>query len=214
LFVVGSRSEDLPIPKQNSSLEDIMNLSQTLDQAANSLEKVDWNTVAKELIELWTLLFKGFIVLVVITKVAGETLGNLVHRTNDILAANWVWMLGFSTIPVMEEEENEEDEFPLQTTPSTPAEAGQNPLPVITEEVSVHTPPTVEVEPMLPPVAEVVEIPVLDEQPPPPARRRRSRNSASNALEETVTEEAEPATNRRPRGPKAHGKRVRRTLAA
>jgi hypothetical protein len=201
------------LPELDSSLEDTMNLAKTIDQTTDHLDNVDWNTVAKELIELWTLLFKGFIVLVVITKVAGETLGNLVHRTNDILAANWVWMLGLSTIPVMEEEENEEDEFPLQTTPSTPAEAGQNPLPVITEEVSVHTPPTVEVEPMLPPVAEVVEIPVLDEQPPPPARRRR-RSSAPRSLKETVTEEAEPATNPRPRGPKAHGKRVRRTLAA
>jgi hypothetical protein len=191
-----------------------MFISQKLNQAADSLEQVNWKQVTKDIIKTWDLFFNGLVILMVLIYLAGKTLGNLVHRTNDILAANWVWMLGLSTIPVMEEEENEEDEFPLQTTPSTPAEAGQNPLPVITEEVPVHTPPTVEVEPMLPPVAEVVEIPVLDEQPPPPARRRRSRNSASNALEETVTEEAEPATNRRPRGPKAHGKRVRRTLAA
>lgn len=114
----------------------------------------------------------------------------------------------------MEDEENEEDdEVPLPTVSSPPTEVGQAPLPVITEEVSVPTPPTVvEVEPLLPPVAEVVEISTLQEQPPPVRRRRRS--SAPRSLEETVNEEVEPPTTRRPRGPKAHRKRVRRTLAA
>lgn len=189
-----------------------MNLSKPLDQAADSLDQINWKKVFSELSELWILLWKIVITLVVITKVAGETLGNLVHLLNDILAANWVRMLALN--PVMEEEENEEDEVPPPTVPSTPPEAGQE-IGLISEEVSVPTPPTVvEVEPLLPPVAEVVEISTLQEQPPPPASRRRSRNSASNSLEETVNEEVEPATNRRPRGRRAHSKRVRRTLAA
>ena len=118
-------------------------------------------------------------------------------------------MLGLSPIPVMEEEENEEDEFPLQTTPSTPSEVEQAPLPGITKEVSVPTPPVVEVELNLPPVAEVVEIPVLDDQPPPPARRRRS-SSAPRSLKETVTEEVElTPPSRKPRGRRAHAQRNR-----
>lgn len=191
-----------------------MNISQKLDQATNSLEKVDWKEVFSELSELWILLWKIVITLVVITKVSGEALGNLVHLLNDILAANWVRMLGLSPIPVMEDEENEEDdEVPLPTVSSPPTEVGQAPLPVITEEVSVPTPPAVKVELPLPTVAKVVEILELDEQPPPTARRRR-RGSAPRLLEETVNEEVEPPTTRRPRGPKAHRKRVRRTLAA
>lgn len=192
-----------------------MNICKNLDQAADSLERVNWKQVTKELIELWTIIFKGIIVLTVIIYVAGETLGLWVHRTNDILATNWVRMLGLSPIPVMEEEENEEeDEVPLPTVPSTPTELEQAPTPVITEEVSPLTTPAVKVEPPLPPVStEVVEIPEPQEQPPP-ARRRHSRNSASNSLKEIVNKEAEPATNSRPRGPKAHRRRVRRTLAA
>lgn len=188
-----------------------MNISQVLDQAADRLDNVDWKTVAKELIELWTIIFKGIIVLTVGIYIAGETLGTWVHRTNDWLAANWVRMLALT--PVMEEEENEEDEVPLPTVPSTPPEARQE-IRLIADEVSVPTPPTiVEVEPMLPLVqAEVVEILVLDEQPPP-VRRSRSRNSASNSLEETVNKEAEPATPRRPRGRRAHKNRNKHIAA-
>ena len=183
-----------------------MNISQKLDQATNSLDQINWKKVFSELSELWILLWKIVITLVVITKVAGETLGNWMHRTNDQLAANWVRMLALN--PVMEEEENEEEKVLPPTVPSTPTEVEQTPLPGITEEVSVPTPPTVvEVEPLLPPVAEVVEISTLQEQPPPVRRRRRS--SAQRSLEETVNEEIEPTTNRRPRGRRAHAKRNR-----
>lgn len=183
-----------------------MNLSKPLDQAADSLDQINWKKVFSELSELWILLWKIVITLVVITKVAGETLGNWVHRTNDQLAANWVRMLALN--PVMEEEENEEDEVPPPTVPSTPPEEGQE-IGLISDEVSVPTPLVVEVALNLPQVAEVVEISTLQEQPPPPARRRRSRNSASNSLEETVNKEIEPTTNRRPRGRRAHAKRNR-----
>ncbi|MEY2986091.1 MAG: hypothetical protein RJB24_320 [Candidatus Parcubacteria bacterium] len=181
-----------------------MNLSNICVPTGRILSLIDWE-------EVGLIVFHGLITFAVGIYVAGETLGNWVHRTNDQLAANWVRMLALT--PVMEEEENEEDEVPLPTVSSPPTEVGQAPLPVITEEVSVPTPPTVvEVEPLLPQVAEVVEISTLQEQPPPVRRRRRS--SAPRSLEETVNEEVEPPTTRRPRGPKAHRRRVRRTLAA
>jgi hypothetical protein len=147
------------------------------------LAQIDWK-------EVGLIVFHGLIALMVGTYVAGETLGNWVHSTNDKLAANWVRLI---------------------VVPPTPAEE-QAPLPGITEEVSVPTPPTVvEVEPLLPPVAEVVEISTLQEQPPPVRRRRRS--SAQRSLEETVNEEVEPPITRRPRGRRAHKNRNKQAAA-
>jgi hypothetical protein len=202
--------KDLP-KNWTSSLEDkTMFISKTLDQSAGSLDQINWKKVFAELSELWIILWKILIISAILTYVSGKALGLWVHRTNDQLAANWVRMLGLT--PVMEEEENEEDEAPLPILLSTPAEVEQDPLPCITKEVSVLTTPAVEVEVKLnlPPAStEVVQILVLDEQPPPPARRRRSRNSASNSLEETVNEEVEPPPTRRPRGRRAHAQRNR-----
>ena len=184
-----------------------MNISQTLDQAANSLDQINWKEASKEAIGTYFFLCQAVVIFCWGTYLAFKAGLWLIHRLNDILAANWVRMLGLSPIPVMEEEENEEDEFPLQTTPSTPSEVEQAPLPGITKEVSVPTPPVVEVELNLPPVAEVVEIPVLDDQPP--ARRRRS-SSAPRSLKETVTEEVElTPPSRKPRGRRAHAQRNR-----
>lgn len=129
-----------------------MFISQKLNQAADSLEQVNWKQVTKDIIKTWDLFFNGLVILMVLIYLAGKTLGNLVHRTNDFLATNWVRMLGLSPIPVMKEEENEEaDEVPLPTVPSTPTELEQAPTPVITEEVSPLTTPAVEVELKLPP---------------------------------------------------------------
>ena len=123
-----------------------MNLSKTLDQVADSLDQIDWKKIFSELSELWDFLWKIVIISIILTYFACKMGFRMIYKLNDLLSRNWVRMLRL--------EQN-----------STHAEAGQAPIPVITDEVSVPTPLAVEVEPQLPPAtSEVVETPVIDEQ--------------------------------------------------
>ena len=185
-----------------------MNISQKLDQAADSLDQINWEKVFAELIELRTMLFKGVIVLIVITYVAGETLGTWVHRTNDWLAHQWVRLI----------------------VPQTPVETEK--AQIIVEEVSAPTTPAIMVEPPLPTAVETMAIlfttplmlaaaqaPVAllaesQEVTQPPASTKRRRGSAPRSQEVTVTEHEEVQVTKKPSGRKAHDRRVRRTLAA
>lgn len=209
-----------------------MNIAQTLDQAADSLERVNWKQVTKELIELWDLIWKILILSIIFTHLAGKSLGNWVHSTNDRLAANWVRLIVPQTSVETEQAQIIVEEVSTTNLPVVEVEL-KLPPPLVIEDPWEGT---IEVELMLPLALETMALPFTmplmltavqapvallaadqdstsQEQPPPPARRRR-RSSAPRSLEETVNEEVEPPTTRRPRGPKAHRKRVRRTLAA
>lgn len=94
-----------------------MNISQALDQTADRLEQVDWKKIGIKIVEIWDRFFKILVILMVLTYLAGKSLGNWVHQTNDRLAANWVRLIMPPT-PLME------DEAPLPAAPSpTPAPA-------------------------------------------------------------------------------------------
>lgn len=170
-----------------------MNISKTLDQAADSLDQVNWKKVTKEVIDLWTTVFNGLVILGVLTYLTGEAFGHSIHNLNDWLAHHWVRVI----------------------VPQNSVETEQ--APIIVEEVSTATPTITEVEPTLPleeslstlfntplMIAAVREplallAPELQEQQTP-ARRRR-RQSAQPAVAVT---EATPAPTQRPRGPRAH----------
>jgi len=173
-----------------------MNISQFLDQTIASLKKVDWEQVTKDLINLWVTFFKVSVALVIITYLIGKTFSHWVHRTNDWLAHHWVRLIVPQT-PIMEEEENEEDE--------------EAPLPTPLVEDPLESP--IEVELMLPPIPLVVEIPKQQEQPPPaPPRRRRRQSTPPTAV--VVTEELELLQKRLPRGRRALQERKKNRQAA
>lgn len=181
------------LPNWTRPLEDKMNISKTLDQASDSLEKVDWKQLTKEIVDLWVAFFKVIVTLAVLTYLIGKHLGHGIHRLNDWLAHHWVRVI----------------------VPQNSVETEQ--APIIVEEVSTATPTITEVEPTLPleeslstlfntplmiaAVREPVALlaPELQEQQTP-ARRRR-RQSAQPAVAVT---EATPAPTQRPRGPRAH----------
>jgi len=114
-----------------------MNISQKLDQAAGRLNTIDWEKVTKDVIKIWDLFFKVLVILMILTYIAGKSLGTWVHQTNDWLAHQWVRLI----------------------VPPTSVE-GQALITVVTKKVSVPTPPTiVEVEPPLPPIPLMIEDP-------------------------------------------------------
>jgi hypothetical protein len=171
-----------------------MNLAKTIDQTTDHLDNVDWNTVAKELIELWTIIFKGIIVLTVGIYIAGETLGNLVHRTNDFLSHHWVRLI-------------------------VPPTYIERQAPIIVEVELVLPPPLVIEDPWEGPIEVELMLPLALEPlailfTTPPMLVAVQAPVALLAAGQDSTLQEQPATNRRPRGHKAHRKRVRRTLAA
>ena len=178
-----------------------MNISQALDQTVDHLEKVDWKKVTKEGIALWVTCFKAMVALAVITYLTGKEIGHGVHLLNDWLAHHWVRLIVPQT-PVIEEEENEEDEVPL------PAPLVEDPW-----EVPIEVELTLPLEPLVilftapmmlaaaqAPVALLAPALVVQEQqsPAPPRRRRQSAQPA------VAVTEATPAPTRRPRGRRAH----------
>jgi len=165
-----------------------MNISKTLDQASDSLEKVDWKQLTKEIVDLWVAFFNVIVTLAVLTYLIGKHLGHGIHRLNDWLATKWVQVLGLAG--------------PTKLGRASP----------LTVEIVV-----VEVETMLPlgslstlfntplmlaetkaPVALLAQAVVVQEQQSPAPRNRR-RQSAQPAVTEAAT-----TPTQRPRGRRAH----------
>lgn len=168
------------LPNWTRPLEDKMNISQLLDQTANSLEKVDWKKVSRETIYLWVNFFRAVVALAVITYLTGEALGHGVHRLNEWLATKWLQVSGLAGTTE------------LGLASPTNVEIVEETIDV---EVDSNIPPTTD---------EVGEIQELQEQPQPSPRRRR-RQSAPPAVVQAV--EAEFSKPRRPRGQRAHARR-------
>jgi hypothetical protein len=181
-----------------------MNISQFLDQTADSLDQVKWKQVTKELIDLWVTFFKVMVTLAIITYLTGKELGHVIHRLNDWLAAKWLQVLGL-------------------TGPTELGRASPTTVEIVEETIAV------EVEPMLPleslstlfntplmiaAVREPVALlaPELQEQQTP-ARRRR-RQSTPKSPQEVVKPESPLSQLRRPRGRRAHQERKKNRQAA
>ena len=184
-----------------------MNISQfqAIDQTGDSLDQIEWEKVVKDVIKAYDLFFKIFVIVTILTYLAGKSLGNWVHRLNDWLAQQWVWLI----------------------VPSPSVETGQVP---IVEEVLNNTPAVAKVEPTLPqeslstlfntplmlaaaqaPVALLA--PALQEQAQPSPRRRRRQSTPVSPPAVAVTEAA-PTPTRHPRGPRAHQERKKNRQAA
>ncbi len=200
-------------------LEDkTMNISKTLDQAADSLDQVKWKQVTKELIDLWVTFFKVMVTLAVLTYLIGKHLGHGIHRLNDWLATKWVQVLGLAG-------------------PTKLGRASPLTVEIVVVEVEPKLPPApviedpweapIEVETMLPLALEPMAIlftaplmivaaqahvallaPAVQEQPPPSPRNRR-RQSAQPAVTEAAT-----TPTQRSRGRRAHQERKKNRQAA
>lgn len=171
-----------------------MNISQTLDQAADNLDQINWKEVFSELSKIWNLLWKILVISAILIYISGKALGNWVHRTNDFLSHHWVRLI-------------------------VPPTYIERQAPIIVEVELVLPPPLViedpwegpiEVELMLPLALEFLAILFTT----PPMLVAVQAPVALLAAGQDSTLQEQPPTPRRPRGPKAHRKRVRRTLEA
>jgi hypothetical protein len=169
------------LPNWTRPLEDkTMPLSQLMDNTVQKINQSNWKQLTKEVIDLWTTVFNGLVILGVLTYLTGEAFGHSVHNLNDWLTAKWLQVLGLTG--------------PTELGRASPTNVG-----IVEETIAV------EVEPKLPPeTKEVVETPVLDE-PPPTSPRKRRRQSAPPEVVQAV--EAEFSKPRRPRGQRAHARR-------
>jgi hypothetical protein len=160
-----------------------MNISQFLDQAVASLEKVEWKKIGIKIVEIWDLFFKIVVITMILTYIGGKALGTWVHQTNDRLAANWVRLIVLQT-PVMEEEKNEEDEAPLPATPSPTPLSIQDPwespievelmLPLALEPLAIlFTTPLMLAAAQAPVALLAAGQPVAQQDPAPATNRRR-----------------------------------------
>lgn len=179
------------LPNWTRPLEDkTMNIAQFLDQTIASLKKVDWEQVTKDLINLWVTFFKVSVALVIITYLIGKTFSHWVHRTNDWLAHHWVRLI----VP--------------------PPSVEKEQAPIVAKAVSTTTLVVAEVEPKLPPIPLVVEIPEQQEQPPPSPPRRRRRQSTPESPPAVAETESATVPTRRPRGRRALQERKKNRQAA
>ena len=174
------------------------------------LSQINWE-------EVGLIVFHGLLTFAVGIYVAGETLGNWVHRTNDFLAHHWVRLIVPPTSVeteqaqiIVEVELNLPPPLVIEDPWASPIKV-ELMLPLALEPLAIMFTAPLILAATQAPVALLAESQEVT-QPPAPTKRRRS--SAPRSPGKTVNEEVEPPTTRRPRGPKAHRKRVRRTLVA
>lgn len=206
-----------------------MFISNILDQAADRLDNVDWKQLTKKAIKAWDFTFKIIVITMILTYLAGESLGTWVHQTNDWLAHQWVRLIVPPTSVETEQAQIIVEEVSPPTMPAVEVELNLPP-PLVIEDPWASP---IKVELMLPlalePLAIMFTMPLLltavqapvallvagQEVTQPPAPTKRRRGSAPRSQGNTVTKEVDPALpSRKPRGHKDHSKRVRRTLAA
>jgi hypothetical protein len=197
-------------------LEDkTMNISKFMDDTIQKVDQINWKKVAKDVIKAWDLFFKIFVIVTILTYLAGKSLGNWVHRLNDWLATKWVQVLGLAgptklgrvsptNVEIVEETIVVEVELMLPPTPMVVVDPWYDMsevepiLPLESLSTFFNTPL------MIAAVREPVALlaPELQEQQTP-ARRRR-RQSTQKSPQEVVKPESPLSQLRRPRGRRAH----------
>lgn len=144
-----------------------MFISNTCVRTGRILAQIDWKEVA-------LIVFHGLIAFAVGIYVAGETLGNWVHRTNDKLAANWVRLI---------------------VVPPTPAEGQaliievEQPLPPALETMAILFTTPLMLAAAQAPVALLAAGQEPVQEPPPAAtngRRKRGRRSPNDRARQTA----------------------------
>lgn len=195
-----------------------MFISNILDQAADRLDNVDWKQLTKKAIKAWDLLFKILVILMIVTYLACKLGVKLVYRLNDWLAHQWVRLIVPPTSVeteqaqiIVEVELNLPPPLVIEDPWASPIKV-ELMLPLALEPLAIMFTAPLILAATQAPVALLAESQEVT-QPPAPTKRRRG--SAPRSQGNTVTKEVDPALpSRKPRGPKAHSKRVRRTLAA